>query len=93
MLVVGRRAFSVSNCRLALVRREDISCGLERELLWSCERILVSVDVDMVGSGKGEDGVGDNERLVGVGLLVQIPFNTLERFSSVFEYLTHQPAR
>ena len=63
MLGVGRRAFSVSNCRLALVRREDISCGLERELLWSCERILVSVDVDIVGSSKAEDGVGDNEDL------------------------------
>lgn len=63
MLGVGRRAFSVSNCRLALVRREEISCGLERELLWSCERILVSVEVDMVGRGQGGGGEEDNERL------------------------------
>ena len=48
MLGVGRSALSVRSCRFALVRREEISCGLERELLWSCERRLVRVEVDIV---------------------------------------------
>lgn len=53
MLGEGRRAFRVSNCRLALVSREDISCGLERELWWSWERMLVSAEVDMPGWDEG----------------------------------------
>ena len=48
MLGVGRSPLSVKSCRFALVRREEISCGLDRELLWSWERRLVSVDVDML---------------------------------------------
>ena len=48
MLGVGRSALSVRSCRFALVRREEISSEFERELLWSCERRLVSVEVDIV---------------------------------------------
>ena len=48
MLAVGRSALSVKSCRFALVRREEISCGLDRELLWSCERRFVRVEVDIV---------------------------------------------